>query len=328
MNRRLIIGILAAIMSAAVFAEVPRIIFDTDMDADYDDVGALAMLHTMAAAGECEIAAIGSCSYSNKSVAVCEIINHYYGRGEIKVGRARIGARAGFCDGYGLMEKYSAWVKNVDCQTAPLAIELYREALKASPDKSVVLCSVGMLNNVADLLASERELVERKVRLWVCMGCEYPKGQEWNTKCDWAASKYAFENWPKTVPIVWSDFQYGRTCWAGRKVAELKDEKNPIKDAFANRLMKREEVVVGESWDQIAGHPAWDQTAVLVAVRGWERYCDLQHGDYKMVGEKGDNVWEEREKSINGRIIPQKGCSREDVGRVIDELMCRGLKTL
>ena len=37
---------------AALFADVPKIIFDTDMYTDFDDVGALAVLHTLADAGE------------------------------------------------------------------------------------------------------------------------------------------------------------------------------------------------------------------------------------------------------------------------------------
>ena len=34
---------------------VPKVIFDTDMYTDFDDVGALAVLHALADAGECEI---------------------------------------------------------------------------------------------------------------------------------------------------------------------------------------------------------------------------------------------------------------------------------
>ena len=303
-----------------------RIIFDTDMFTDYDDVGALAMLHAFAEAGECEIAAIGCNTWGegNKSVAACEVVNAYYGRGDIEVGCARKGGREGKgAEGHGLPAKYPHWVKHPVSTDAPLAVEVYRKALEGSPDKSVVLCSVGFMNNVADLLQADRALVERKVRLWVCMACNYPNGNEYNSRVDPKASDYAFTNWPKTIPIIWTDFQYGRTCYAGRKVAELPGEGNPVKDAFATQLLPREKVVVGKSYDQLAGHPAWDETAVLIAVRGWEKYFTLQRGSYRMVGKEGDNEWIDDANSINGRVDVRPDCDRAAVGRIIDEIMCK-----
>ena len=61
----------AGLMVFSVFAAqgAPKIIFDTDMVSDYDDVGAIAALHAMADAGQCEILAIGTCSRGNSSVA-------------------------------------------------------------------------------------------------------------------------------------------------------------------------------------------------------------------------------------------------------------------
>lgn len=56
-------------------ADVPRIIFDTDMIEDFDDVGALACLHALADAGECEILATISSTRGNASVAAIEVIN-------------------------------------------------------------------------------------------------------------------------------------------------------------------------------------------------------------------------------------------------------------
>ena len=67
--------------------EPVKIILDTDMISDYDDMGAMACLHAMADAGECEILATVSCTRDNGSVAAVEICNTYYGRGDIPVGR-------------------------------------------------------------------------------------------------------------------------------------------------------------------------------------------------------------------------------------------------
>ena len=49
----------------AAFGAVPKIIFDTDMVEDFDDVGAVAVLHAFADEGKCEILAIGTCTRGN-----------------------------------------------------------------------------------------------------------------------------------------------------------------------------------------------------------------------------------------------------------------------
>ena len=56
-------------------AEPVKVIFDTDMITDFDDVGALACLHALADAGECEILATVSCTRGNASTAAIGVIN-------------------------------------------------------------------------------------------------------------------------------------------------------------------------------------------------------------------------------------------------------------
>lgn len=73
-------------MGAKKPAEPVKIIFDTDMIQDFDDVGAMACLHALADAGECEILATISSTRGNASVGAVEIINHYHGRPDIPVG--------------------------------------------------------------------------------------------------------------------------------------------------------------------------------------------------------------------------------------------------
>ena len=77
--------LLAASVSAAS-AEPTRIVFDTDMCGDYDDVGALAVLNALADDGECEIIAVLSSSRSSPALGMCEIINESYERTGIPMG--------------------------------------------------------------------------------------------------------------------------------------------------------------------------------------------------------------------------------------------------
>lgn len=63
-----------------------KIIFDSDMGPDYDDVGALTMLHAFADSGKAQIlATIASNKYELVAPSL-EVINTYYGRPQIPVG--------------------------------------------------------------------------------------------------------------------------------------------------------------------------------------------------------------------------------------------------
>ena len=158
-----------------------------------------------------------------------------------------------------------------------------------------------------------KALVAKKVKLWVAMACQYPNGREYNAKWDPESSRIAFSQWP--TPVVFSDAKYGRDCFAGRAVAEMDVERSPVKDVFAGNIPSREEIRADSAkWLQrcfgMGGRAAWDETAVLVAVRGIEPYFNAERGTYRMVGSKGDDEITER--------MP-----KAEVARVIDELMTR-----
>ena len=71
-------------------AEAPvKVIFDCDMYTDFDDVGALATLHALADAGECEILGTLVCTRGAPSLGMVEILNSYYGRSGLPVGQNR-----------------------------------------------------------------------------------------------------------------------------------------------------------------------------------------------------------------------------------------------
>ena len=160
-------------------AEPVKVIFDTDMITDFDDVGALACLHALADAGECEILATISSTRGNASVGAVEVINHYYGRPDIPVGApkgmgvmgahpgaktkvdpsAPLGEKSGNDGGHykyrKLLADYPGWYRYADSDDAPDANETYRRVLAAQPDGSVVICSVGFITNMRRLLETK-----------------------------------------------------------------------------------------------------------------------------------------------------------------------------
>ena len=350
-----------ALCSAAALAAAAapvKVIFDTDMITDFDDVGALACLHALADAGECEILATISSTRGNASVGAIEVINHYYGRDSLPVGapkgmgvmgarpgakekvdpKSPLGGKSGVDGGHykyrKLLADYPGWYRHADADDAPDANDTYRRVLAAQPDNSVVVCSVGFITNMRRLLETKpdaispldgRSLVAKKVRLWVAMACQYQSGREYNSCGDPESSRIAFENWP--TPVVFSDFTYGRDCFAGRAVAEMDAERSPVKDVFAGNIPTREEIRRDSAkWLRhgfgMGGRSAWDETAVLAAVRGIEPYFNAERGTYRMVGDKGDNEWApDAENGPHIRLTEK--VSKFEVARVIDGLMTR-----
>jgi len=326
-----------------------KVIFDTDMLTDFDDVGALACLHALADAGECEILATLSCTRGNASVAAVEVINGYYGRSDLPVGCAKdMGVSGGGPNsnphvalaegGHGkyvkLAKDYPQWVKHLNSDDAPDANDVYRRVLAAQPDGAVVICSVGFITNLRRLLETKgdaaspldgRALVAKKVKKWVAMACNYPNGFEYNSRYDPTSSRIAFETWP--TPVVFSDFQYGWDIYAGRAIAETEGSRNPVKDVFAGNIPSRAEVAADPhkylQWAfGMGGRSAWDETAVLAAVRGEERYFNVHRGEYRMVGEKGEDVWVPDEANGRHMRLTEK-LNKVEVGKIIDELICR-----
>ena len=72
----------------------------------------------------------------------------------------------------------------------------------------------------------------------------------------------------------------------------------------------------------MGGRAAWDETAVLFAVRGWEPYCNATRGNYRMIGSRGENDWAPDEEKGRHIRVTEK-VSKAEIGRIIDELMMR-----
>ncbi|MCU0457423.1 MAG: nucleoside hydrolase, partial [Bacteroidales bacterium] len=183
-----------------------KIIFDTDLGPDYDDVGALAFLHAMADSGKAEILATISSNKHELVAPSIDVINTYFGRPDLETGApkgpgASMGSGQHWADS--IVVKYPHSVRSTS--EAPDAVRVYREILSGQPDKSVTIVTVGFLTNLSALLKSGpdefspmngTELAASKVKLLVSMAGGFPRGREFNIFIDSTASKHVFENWP------------------------------------------------------------------------------------------------------------------------------------
>lgn len=316
--------------SAVCCAAGPKIIFDTDMYTDYDDVGAMAVLHALADAGECEILGTVVCTRGAPSLAMVEVINDFYGRASLPVGAPKgigVGSQLepkvvdqAVYKIYADYAKSHPAVRHPSSDTAPDANETYRRILAAQPDNSVTILSVGFLTNLRRLLETKgdaispldgKALVAKKVKVWYAMACRYKDGWEYNSGRDAESSKIVLRDWPTLVYFL--DFNYGEAVKCGVPASQVTDAVNPIRDVF-----KRALPVYGEA---TRGHSAWDQVTVLAAVRGFDRYFGTERGWFSIANAKGNNHWE---ADPNGRhyMLTVK-TPQAEVGRIVDELMAR-----
>ncbi len=295
--------------------EPVRIIFDTDMMGDVDDVGAVAVLHALADRGEARILAMGLSGKNPWSPLCLSALNVYYGRADVPIGVVHGTA-------FDKPSKYAEAIATEfprqmkSASDAPDAAILYRDVLAGQPDGSVVMVSVGQVTNFRNLLLTDPDkhspldgiaLVRQKVRTWVCMGGKFPEGREANLVNDGGSADYAIDHWP--TAIVFSGYEIGQKIMTGARLSGS-TKPTPVRRAYAlyNALKDRQ---------------SWDQTAVLYAVRGLDGglddYWGLESQGYLDVDSDGSNRWRSVPDGDHAYLTEKMDPQR--IARVIEDLM-------
>lgn len=304
------------------FAQKPtrsvHIIFDSDMGPDYDDTGAITILHALADKGEAKILATMASTKYEGVAGVLNVFNTYFKRPGIPVGVPK---------GYALelrdwqhwtdtlLAKYPHKIKtNSDAWDA---VKLYRKILSAQPDHSVTIVTVGFLTNLSNLLntgADEyssltgKELIKRKVKLLVCMAGKFPSGSEFNVMKDAKASQNVYANWG--TPIILSGFEIGEKIKVGLPLIHNNAIHNdPVKDVFRISIPMAKEDALGRM--------SWDETAVLVAIKGYSSWYTLHQGRMT-VADDGSDKWDDQG---TGQAYLVEKADHKVVQDLIDELI-------
>jgi alpha-L-rhamnosidase len=296
-----------------------RVIFDTDMGPDYDDVGAIALLHAFADSGKAVILATMASNKYEGVAAVLSLFNTYFRRPGIPIGVPRgnaVSQRDGQHWTDSILARYPHAVgRNVQAEDA---VTLYRKVLSQQPDNSVVIITVGFLTNLAGLLQSGPdsysalsgvELVRRKVRQLVSMAGKFPQGWEFNVMKDAAASQAVFGGWP--TPALFSGFEIGVRIKCGLPlIADRAILHDPVKDVFR--------ISIPLAAEDSAGRSSWDETAVLVGVCGYAPYYTVKRGRMT-VNADGSDRWEDDEAGGQAHLVEARPVG--EVQAVINRLM-------
>ncbi len=318
---RYLITLYFCLWTSFSFSQKPvSVILDTDIAPDYDDVGAMALLHALADAGEAKILATISCNTFETTAPTLSVLNTYFGRPNVPIGITKTLKPNMDCKqqwAQFINAKYPHSLKTND--EALDAVKLYRQILSIQPDNSVTIITIGFFTNMANLLDSKpdeysslsgRELVAKKVKQLVSMaagiGQDNKTFREFNVHIDAAASRKVFEDWP--TPVTLSGFEIGYKIVTGiRLIGDEGIQNSPVKDAYQVALT---------SDKNIKGRHSWDQTAVLVAIRGIAPYFNSRKLNFE-IREDGTNA-----------VIPgarftylTEKMSPDEAAKVIEDLM-------
>jgi len=303
----------------AAKADALPVIFDTDIGPDYDDVGAITLLHAFADSGKARILATMASNKYEGVAAVLNLFNTYFHRPEIPIGVPKgdaVNQRDAQHWTDSILVKYPHVIRmNADAFDA---VTLYRKVLAQQPDHSVVIVTVGFLTNLAGLLESRPDslsrldgfqLVKKKVRRLVSMAGSFPEGREFNVFRDSAASGYVFDHWP--TPILFSGVEIGRKIKSGLPLVQnTLIQNSPVKDVF--RISLPQAVEDGQ------GRSSWDETAVLIAIAGVKPWYSVRQGVIHVLPD-GSNTWEASAFGKQGYIIESRPVS--EVQEVINALI-------
>ena len=253
-----------------------RLIIDTDFGQWWDDVAALAMVHAAASTGRVRILAVMSDVDNRWDAAGIDALNTWYGRPGIPIGIPARATKVG--------QNYSQMLaQHYPHAGHPIgALTLYRRLLRAQPDHSVTILSIGALTNLAQLARANAALVARKVAHTVIMGGAYPRATEpeWNFNLDLAAARHVVADWP--APTVYDGFEIGTQVFVGNHVCATHPAGSPVRAVF--------NLLYSCGNNQTDG--TWDPTAMYYALYGTDHvYALAGAGGHNTVTPDGLNAW-------------------------------------
>ena len=303
-----------------------KIILDTDIGNDVDDVLAISMLHALQTRQACELVAVTVNKPDELAGPFVDALNFFYGWTNIPIACVPPNPR----------EETSKFLPLVNVEDqgrlryphrlmlgsdSPVPSLLLRQTLSAAPDGSLVLVQVGYFSVFAALLDTPgdaispltgRELIKRKVKFLSIMGGGFKQTpgidhlREFNVIKDLPAAKKLTAEWP--TPIVWSGFEIGIAV-TFPSVSIVRDfcyvTHHPASEAYRLYNPPPHE------------RPAWDLTSVLYAVFPDRGYFDLSEPGHVTVEADGFTRFTPQ---LNGRdrhlIIKE-----DEIGRVREALV-------
>lgn len=275
------------------------VIYETDLTLDVDDVGALAVLHGMET--EERVHLLGVCYNEVHPLApgVIDAINTYYHRGTIPIGIYRKPLTDPDPSDYYSNERQfdvDNMAHNPFDNMVADAVEVYKHLLKKQVDGSVVIISVGFLNNLHDLLKDPEgyELVKSKVKLLAVMGGLNNDGFNFIRHKLVDQTQYVIENWPTTLVTTHA----GGDMITGETLTSKTPIHNPVRRAYELEWHQGPDI----------GRSSWDQVTTMYAIFGSQYFNEEWFGTGSL---KNGYTWK-FEEGFRGFASPSNDQELED----------------
>lgn len=296
---------------------IKKIVLDTDMGSDCDDVGALALLNEYANSGQAKILGVvyssGAVPYG---VGIIDAINRYYGNDSIPIG-------ASYDRDFGdLVDKMQAEklaqdtvafknrvIRNTDVPEQTLFL---RKLLTEQEDNSVLYVTIGHTKALYDLLVSKPDsisdlsgmaLAGKKIKRWVALGAlnaNNPDGhytKDWNFFFNGTApyTRYVVEHFPKPVFFI----SGGSQVMTGKSLIPTPNG-NIVRTAYRDWLWNVEQKTLADQ------RPSWDLVAVCFALEQPKKYFNVTTQGYLDFDVDKGCQWIETDTATNHNFVTLK----------------------
>lgn len=315
-----------------------KIILDTDMGSDCDDVGALALLNEYFNTGQTEIIGIiyssGAIPYG---VGVIDAINRYYGNNNIPIG-ANYNKAVGDTVDKMQAEKFAKdtsafknkFIRNTD---VPEQTKLLRELLSKQKDNSLTYVTIGHTKGLYDLLTSKPdsisdlsgfELAKKKIKKWIALGALNANNKEGYYVKDWnfffngtaTYTKYLVDTFPK--PIFFIDG--GTNVLTGKSLINTPNG-NIVRTAYRDWLWNVEKKTLNDQ------RPSWDLVTVYFAVEDPKKYFDILTNGYLDFNIDKGCKWISSKAKSNHNFVIQKNGTDDDFSNYLNKMISKKVKT-
>ncbi len=319
--------------------KLEKVILDTDMGSDCDDVGALALLHEYANQDKTEILGViyssGAIPYG---VGIIDAINRYYNHSTIPIGANydetfgdpvdKMKAQLLAIDTLAFHNKY---ISNRDVREQTF---LNRKLLTAQDNNSVTYITIGHTKGLYDLITSKPdsisnlsgvELVHQKIKKWVALGALKSSHKEidyytkdWNFFSNGTAvyTKHLLEHFKKPIYFV----DGGANVMTGKSLQNT-SKGNIVRTAYKEWLWNVEKKTLKDQ------RPSWDLVTVYFAIEGTGAYFEILDKGYLDFDIDKGCKWIRSDSATNQKFVIQKENTDIDFSNYLNKMIAkRGLK--
>ena len=273
-----------ALPALAMAGSPQRLIVDTDMGFDVDDVGAVCLANALHMAGKAELLAVVHDTGCELGIGGVSAMMNFYGMNNVTLGAWR-GQYGSDCnqhyEGTSGQNQYLSRLIDNPTFAGPVksskqagvlsGVQAYRKVLAAAPNASVNVASIGMPTNLRDLLKSTSDeysslsgydLIAEKVAKIVFMDGGYNFGcaaGNIGPADDCYGSAQAALKMPPNVRLVFSGKGQNPDIYTGSGLQQSHPANSPCREAYRDWCCNP-----NGQWGS-GGRLSWDPITVMIA---------------------------------------------------------------